>query len=71
MVTTKHKMTTKEFLLEKELNWTRIEEMREEIKRNQKIMDNLFERNNELYDRMKNIVQEMQEKAEKLDKDYV
>lgn len=64
-------MTTKEFLLEKELNWTRIEEMREEIKRNQKIMDNLFERNNELYDRMKNIVQEMQEKAEKLDKDYV
>jgi len=64
-------MTTKEFLLEKELNWTRIEEMQEELKRNQKTIDDLIKRNDDLYAKMQIIAQDMQKKAEELDKVYV
>ena len=62
--------TTKEFLLEKEINWTRIEEMREETKRNRKMIDELMDRNNELYAKMRNIAHDMQKKAELLDFEY-
>lgn len=62
--------TTKSFLLEKDLNWTHIGEMREEIKRNNQAINRLHQRNELLYHQMQKITTTMQKKAEQLDKEY-